>query len=377
MICNKCGRDITSTNNTCPNCGESISNNSNDISFNSQNTSNVSSNISNNNSFNPTDLNTFMDNQINNSNESTPNQDISLGGLTNSQDSENNTTISNNSIQNDNFNSIFSQSNNDSINSFNRNTSDINQDSSNNQFNISTGNNSSNSNNTQSDNEIFNNTFQGNENFNNSVSQSNNFYPSKNNINSNTKGSNAIIYLIGIVMTIIIVFAIFITVSGIDDKNNTTTGTKSSDTISLNGIVFTIPTGYTAKKDNQYGIVFVSETLAFSIDVDFYNSYDSYFNYLKTQYPTQADQAEMTVGSRKYAGIVYETNSTLNVGQYFTSADYIYKGMFQSNDGTFHSEVFTDINEVLNSVDESKAIGNSTSTISLYGASDITYSFFD
>ena len=70
--------------------------------------------------------------------------------------------------------------------------------------------------------------------------------------------------------------------------------------IKYGGYTFTILDGYTTKEDNDYGLIFMNDRIAYSIKVDYTNNYDYYKESLKKLYPTQASTLELSYEQTKY-----------------------------------------------------------------------------
>ena len=111
-----------------------------------------------------------------------------------------------------------------------------------------------------------------------------------------------------------------------------------------------------------------------SIDIDNTNSYDSYLSLIKTTYPDQANDAELTISNRKFAGMVFESINKESICQYMssTSNNTTFKGLIASKDKKFHADAFNTLASILDSSKvDSKSVINQTDTLMLYGDSDI------
>ena len=83
------------------------------------------------------------------------------------------------------------------------------------------------------------------------------------------------------------------------------------------GYTFTIPEGFESKNDAKYGLVVYSDQVIYSILIDFSNDYEKYRTALQTKYPTQINDIEKTVGTRKY--LIGKVESSGNIGSEFIS----------------------------------------------------------
>lgn len=361
MFCKYCGRKLESDATFCSGCGKSVADGNSD----SINNLNNSSSINLDNSINT--------NQINTSNV----------------------------LENNNSLNEFSTSNNDSIGFGNSNidlfnTSSTSSSLNDNIFNTSSANNSNVSNASansinQNINNNINSNVSSNSNFNNmnSVSNTNNNLNNLNNINNTnnssntsnidiTKSSNKVFILIGVFIAIIMIFAIVCSVIGEDKlknkSNNNTPVVEEKNTISYKGYKFNYPSGYKASIKDGIGIYLVGDVYAISIDIDNTNSYDNYLNLIKTTYPDQANDAELTISNRKFAGMVFESINKESICQYMssTSNNTTFKGLIASKDKKFHSDAFNTLTSILDSATvDSKSVSNQTDTLTLYGDSDI------
>lgn len=277
------------------------------------------------------------------------------------------------SVANENNNSLneFSTSNNDSI-GFGNSNIDL--------FNTSGVNDTNFSNNSvNSINQNINN------NINSSVS-SNSISNTNNSMNNNsntsnidiTKSNNKVFILIGVFIAIIMIFAIICSVIGEDkirNKNgNNNPVIEEKKTISYKGYKFNYPRGYKASIKDGVGIYLVGDVYAISIDIDNTNSYDSYLSLIKTTYPDQANDAELTISNRKFAGMVFESINKESICQYMssTSNNTTFKGLIASKDKKFHADAFNTLASILDSSKvDSKSVINQTDTLMLYGDSDI------
>lgn len=331
MFCKYCGRKLEDDAAFCSGCGKSVANENN----NSVNNLNNSSSINLDNTINVNEVNT--------------------GSI----------------LENNNSLNEFSTSNNDSI-GFGNSSIDL--------FNISGVNDTNFSNNSvNSINQNINN------NINSSVS-SNSISNTNNSMNNNsntsnidiTKSNNKVFILIGVFIAIIMIFAIICSVIGEDkirNKNgNNNPVIEEKKTISYKGYKFNYPRGYKASIKDGVGIYLVGDVYAISIDIDNTNSYDSYLSLIKTTYPDQANDAELTISNRKFAGMVFESINKENICQYMssTSNNTTFKGLIASKDKKFHADAFNTLASILDSAKvDSKSVINQTDTLMLYGDSDI------
>ena len=338
MFCKYCGRKLEDDATFCSGCGKSVANENN----NSVNNLNNSSSINLDNSINVNEVNT--------------------GSI----------------LENNNSLNEFSTSNNDSI-GFGNSSIDL--------FNISGVNDTNFSNNSvnsinQNINNNINSSVSSNSNFNNINSISNTNNSMNNNSNTSnidiTKSNNKVFILIGIFIAIIMIFAIICSVIGEDkirNKNgNNNPVIEEKNTISYKGYKFNYPSGYKASIKDGVGIYLVGDVYAISIDIDNTNSYDSYLSLIKTTYPDQANDAELTISNRKFAGMVFESINKESICQYMssTSNNTTFKGLIASKDKKFHADAFNTLASILDSSKvDSKSVINQTDTLMLYGDSDI------
>lgn len=338
MFCKYCGRKLEDDATFCSGCGKSVANGNS----NSVNNLNNSSSINLDNSINVNEINT--------------------GSI----------------LENNNSLNEFSTSNNDSI-GFGNSNIDLFNTSGVNDTNFS--NNSVNSINQNINNNI-NSNISSNSNFNNINSISNTNNSMNNNSNTSnidiTKSNNKVFILIGIFIAIIMIFAIICSVIGEDkirNKNgNNNPVIEEKNTISYKGYKFNYPSGYKASIKDGVGIYLVGDVYAISIDIDNTNSYDSYLSLIKTTYPDQANDAELTISNRKFAGMVFESVNKESICQYMssTSNNTTFKGLIASKDKKFHADAFNTLVSILDSATvDSKSVNNQTDTLMLYGDSDI------
>ncbi|MDY5874879.1 MAG: zinc ribbon domain-containing protein [Bacilli bacterium] len=331
MFCKYCGRKLEDDATFCSGCGKSVANENN----NSVNNLNNSSSINLDNTINVNEVNT--------------------GSI----------------LENNNSLNEFSTSNNDSI-GFGNSSIDL--------FNISGVNDTNFSNNSvNSINQNINNNINSSVSS-NSISNTNNSM--NNNLNTSnidiTKSNNKVFILIGVFIAIIMIFAIICSVIGEDkirNKNgNNNPVIEEKKTISYKGYKFNYPRGYKASIKDGVGIYLVGDVYAISIDIDNTNSYDSYLSLIKTTYPDQANDAELTISNRKFAGMVFESINKESICQYMssTSNNTTFKGLIASKDKKFHADAFNTLASILDSSKvDSKSVTNQTDTLMLYGDSDI------
>ena len=338
MFCKYCGRKLEDDATFCSGCGKSVANGN----------SNSANNLNNSSSIN-------LDNSINVN-------EVNTGSI----------------LENNNSLNEFSTSNNDSI-GFGNSNIDLFNTSGVNDTNFS--NNSVNSINQNINNNI-NSSGSSNSNFNNINSISNTNNSMNNNSNTSnidiTKSNNKVFILIGIFIAIIMIFAIICSVIGEDKirhKNgNNNPVIEEKNTISYKGYKFNYPSGYKAYIKDGVGIYLVGDIYAISIDIDNTNSYDSYLSLIKTTYPDQANDAELTISNRKFAGMVFESINKESICQYMssTSNNTTFKGLIASKDKKFHADAFNTLASILDSATvDSKSVINQTDTLMLYGDSDI------
>ena len=331
MFCKYCGRKLEDDATFCSGCGKSVANENN----NSVNNLNNSSSINLDNTINLNEVNTGSILENNNSlNEFSTSNNDSIGFGNSSIDLFNTSGVNDTNFSNNSLNSI-NQNINNNINS-----------------SVSS----------------------------NSISNTNNSM--NNNLNTSnidiTKSNNKVFILIGVFIAIIMIFAIICSVIGEDkirNKNgNNNPVIEEKKTISYKGYKFNYPRGYKASIKDGVGIYLVGDVYAISIDIDNTNSYDSYLSLIKTTYPDQANDAELTISNRKFAGMVFESINKESICQYMssTSNNTTFKGLIASKDKKFHADAFNTLASILDSAKvDSKSVINQTNTLMLYGDSDI------
>ena len=331
MFCKYCGRKLEDDATFCSGCGKSVANENN----NSVNNLNNSSSINLDNTINVNEVNTGSILENNNSlNEFSTSNNDSIGFGNSSIDLFNTSGVNDTNFSNNSVNSI-NQNINNNINS-----------------SVSS----------------------------NSISNTNNSM--NNNLNTSnidiTKSNNKVFILIGVFVAIIMIFAIICSVIGEDkirNKNgNNNPVIEEKKTISYKGYKFNYPRGYKASIKDGVGIYLVGDVYAISIDIDNTNSYDSYLSLIKTTYPDQANDAELTISNRKFAGMVFESINKESICQYMssTSNNTTFKGLIASKDKKFHADAFNTLASILDSAKvDSKSVINQTDTLMLYGDSDI------
>lgn len=331
MFCKYCGRKLEDDATFCSGCGKSVANENN----NSVNNLNNSSSINLDNSINVNQVNTGSILENNNSlNEFSTSNNDSIGFGNSNIDLFNTSGVNDTNFSNNSVNSINQNINNNINSSVSSNS-------------ISNTNNSMNNNSNTSNIDI-------------------------------TKSNNKVFILIGVFIAIIMIFAIICSVIGEDkirNKNgNNNPVIEEKKTISYKGYKFNYPRGYKASIKDGVGIYLVGDVYAISIDIDNTNSYDSYLSLIKTTYPDQANDAELTISNRKFAGMVFESINKESICQYMssTSNNTTFKGLIASKDKKFHADAFNTLASILDSSKvDSKSVTNQTDTLMLYGDSDI------
>lgn len=331
MFCKYCGRKLEDDATFCSGCGKSVANENN----NSVNNLNNSSSINLDNTINVNEVNTVSILENNNSlNEFSTSNNDSIGFGNSSIDLFNTSGVNDTNFSNNSVNSINQNINNNINSSVSSNS-------------ISNTNNSMNNNSNTSNIDI-------------------------------TKSNNKVFILIGVFIAIIMIFAIICSVIGEDkirNKNgNNNPVIEEKKTISYKGYKFNYPRSYKASIKDGVGIYLVGDVYAISIDIDNTNSYDSYLSLIKTTYPDQANDAELTISNRKFAGMVFESINKESICQYMssTSNNTTFKGLIASKDKKFHADAFNTLASILDSAKvDSKSVINQTDTLMLYGDSDI------
>ena len=331
MFCKYCGRKLEDDATFCSGCGKSVANENN----NSVNNLNNRSSINLDNTINVNEVNTGSILENNNSlNEFSTSNNDSIGFGNSSIDLFNTSGVNDTNFSNNSVNSINQNINNNINSSVSSNS-------------ISNTNNSMNNNSNTSNIDI-------------------------------TKSNNKVFILIGVFIAIIMIFAIICSVIGEDkirNKNgNNNPVIEEKKTILYKGYKFNYPRGYKASIKDGVGIYLVGDVYAISIDIDNTNSYDSYLSLIKTTYPDQANDAELTISNRKFAGMVFESINKESICQYMssTSNNTTFKGLIASKDKKFHADAFNTLASILDSSKvDSKSVINQTDTLMLYGDSDI------
>ena len=331
MFCKYCGRKLEDDATFCSGCGKSVANENN----NSVNNLNNRSSINLDNTINVNEVNTGSILENNNSlNEFSTSNNDSIGFGNSNIDLFNTSGVNDTNFSNNSVNSINQNINNNINSSVSSNS-------------ISNTNNSMNNNSNTSNIDI-------------------------------TKSNNKVFILIGVFIAIIMIFAIICSVIGEDkirNKNgNNNPVIEEKKTISYKGYKFNYPRGYKASIKDGVGIYLVGDVYAISIDIDNTNSYDSYLSLIKTTYPDQANDAELTISNRKFAGMVFESINKESICQYMssTSNNTTFKGLIASKDKKFHADAFNTLASILDSSKvDSKSVINQTDTLMLYGDSDI------
>ena len=331
MFCKYCGRKLEDDATFCSGCGKSVANENN----NSVNNLNNSSSINLDNTINVNEVNTGSILENNNSlNEFSTSNNDSIGFGNSNIDLFNTSGVNDTNFSNNSVNSINQNINNNINSSVSSNS-------------ISNTNNSMNNNSNTSNIDI-------------------------------TKSNNKVFILIGVFIAIIMIFAIICSVIGEDkirNKNgNNNPVIEEKKTISYKGYKFNYPRGYKASIKDGVGIYLVGDVYAISIDIDNTNSYDSYLSLIKTTYPDQSNDAELTISNRKFAGMVFESINKESICQYMssTSNNTTFKGLIASKDKKFHADAFNTLASILDSSKvDSKSVTNQTDTLMLYGDIDI------
>ncbi len=86
------------------------------------------------------------------------------------------------------------------------------------------------------------------------------------------------------------------------------------------GYSFKIPEGFTKKEDSTYGVIFSNDTIAYSVKIDYTNTYATYKEELAKIYFDQADSLEVTYETTTYL-ILQEKDETTNT----RALHYVYK----------------------------------------------------
>ena len=108
-----------------------------------------------------------------------------------------------------------------------------------------------------------------------------------------------------------------------NNTNGTEVSTNQANVESYGGYDFTIPDGFTADIDSEFGLVVNDDKIAYTIGLDYTNTYDDYRADFQKTYPNQMSEAEVTVAGRKYLALrIYdETTKAFKFTMYITNAD--------------------------------------------------------
>ncbi len=134
------------------------------------------------------------------------------------------------------------------------------------------------------------------------------------------------------------------------DNSGTPTTTETEKTENYAGYTFTIPEGYTATTDSEYGLMITNKELTFTIAADYSHAYDSYKTSLSAKYPDQKDKLVATVEGREYLALILTDTDGSQGTQYVTKADdkTTFVGMVVKSDYAAPTTVeFTKLTEIL------------------------------
>ena len=138
-----------------------------------------------------------------------------------------------------------------------------------------------------------------------------------------------IIILIGVVaIAAVSLFALGVFDSGDDDDSGNSGGNSGSgdvvdvveNTQSYAGYTFTIPEGYETKVDAKAGLGIYNQTMAFTVAVDYTNSYETYKTEFQKKYPDQAEKMVETINGREYVALIL-TQDGKYMTYYMSKAD--------------------------------------------------------
>lgn len=148
------------------------------------------------------------------------------------------------------------------------------------------------------------------------------------------KKDKTTIILVGVLVGVVVIAAVLYFVvfkkespAPTPAADNGTSGTEVStnqeNVKSYGGYDFTIPDGFTAEIDTDFGLVINNDKIAYTVALDYTNSYDDYRASFQQEYPDQMSQAEVTIGGRKYLAVrLYdETTKAFLYTMYITNAD--------------------------------------------------------
>ena len=203
-----------------------------------------------------------------------------------------------------------------------------------------------------------------------------------NNTNPPKKGNAAVIIIIVVLVGVLALGGIGIFVIGkylsgfmntqytpdsptsTPSTTTTTTGDATANKKTYGGYEFTIPNGFVAKIDSDYGLIINDDKIAFSLLADYSNSVSDYKNSLLKEYPTlnESDMKE-TINGRTYWCVNFtDANTGKKVVEYITQAPTgtaTFVGLMFKKDG---SEVrLADVDALGQLVDSAKVSGSSFS----------------
>ena len=139
-----------------------------------------------------------------------------------------------------------------------------------------------------------------------------------------------------------------------DDNNKNkaaeTEVSQKTNKIDYNGYTLELPDGYESETDPETGLIIASPTIAYTIQIDYTNSYDDYKNELAQTHPEFKDEMETEIEGRKYLGLIYDyTEKNGKFAQYVTAVDkVIFTGFIVKVDYSEPArEDFSEFNKIL------------------------------
>lgn len=147
------------------------------------------------------------------------------------------------------------------------------------------------------------------------------------------KKSNITLILILVLVVVVIIGAVvfFILFNKPADDNGTrvdnnvpptdvSTNTKTN--AEYGGYVFEVPDGMEAEESDDLGLVIFDDSIAYSFNVDYSNSFDKYLAAFQQKFPDQADKVKVTLYNRDYlvVNLYDETDQNTIYTMYITSS---------------------------------------------------------
>lgn len=193
------------------------------------------------------------------------------------------------------------------------------------------------------------------------------------NNNSNNNSKKTTFILIGVLVLVIVVGIVIIATTFVSSKkpssnikgNSESAGNGSSavevssndKTVSYLGYKFKFPEGFKSKLDKEYGLVIANKVNAYSIRIDFSNSFDKYYDEFSKKYSDQKDKLKKTVDGREYIILVLVDDDGNEVSQFVSKAndDAVFVGLVAKNNNTIEYDDFQTLTKILDSSKESSS----------------------